>query len=91
LRANRRFDARRDDTEPDIVDALQKAGWKVWRELPVDLLLWHPVKGYRTLEAKSEGKPLVPKKGPQEAFIALTGCPIVNNGEDAIKAVEPSP
>lgn len=87
-RANKRHDARRDDTEPAIVDALRKAGWHVWRELPVDLLCWHPVKGYRTLECKSEGKPLVPKEGPQEAFIALTGCPIVNNGVDAIRSVE---
>lgn len=30
--------ARRDDSEPEIVSALEKAGWEVHRELPVDLL-----------------------------------------------------
>ena len=85
---NKRLNARRDDTEKAIIEGLEKAGWTVWRELPVDLLLWRADKGYRVLENKSEGKPLVPKKGPQTEFVELTGCPIVNNAIDAIKAVE---
>lgn len=85
---NMRFAPRRDNTEPAIVEALKKAGWHVWRKLPVDLLLWHPQKGFDTLECKSVGKPLKPKEGPQEAFIALTGCKIVSDPEQAIKAVQ---
>lgn len=34
----RRHDAKRDEAEPEIVAALEKAGWEVYRELPVDLL-----------------------------------------------------
>lgn len=34
----RRFNAKRDEAEPAIVEALEKAGWEVHRELPVDLL-----------------------------------------------------
>lgn len=34
----RRFNAKRDEAEPEIVQALEKAGWEVHRELPVDLL-----------------------------------------------------
>ncbi len=88
---NRRYDAKRDDTEPDIVEALEKAGWHVWRELPVDLLAWRADKGYRVLEAKSLGVPLKPKKGPQADFVGVTGCPIVNNPEQALEAVCQSP
>jgi hypothetical protein len=87
---NLRYDARRDDTEPSIVEALQKAGWHVWRKLPVDLLAWHPVHGYRCLEAKSEGKPLKPKDGPQKEFVEITGCPIVNDPEKALEVLRDS-
>lgn len=86
---NRRFAARRDDSEPEIIEALNKAGWKVWRSLPVDLLLYHPGRNqFRVLEAKSIGKPLKPKPGPQERFVTATGCPIVDNPEDALKALQ---
>lgn len=34
----RRFNAKRDEAEPAIVEALEQAGWEVHRELPVDLL-----------------------------------------------------
>jgi hypothetical protein len=34
----RRFNAKRDESEPAIVEALEKAGFEVHRELPVDLL-----------------------------------------------------
>lgn len=35
---NRRYDAKRDQSEPKIVEALEKAGWEVERELPIDLI-----------------------------------------------------
>lgn len=86
---NLRFNARRDDTEPAIVAALEKAGWQVWRKLHVDLLCYHAATDtYRPLECKSTGKPLKPKKGPQKAFIDATGCPIVNTPEMAIESVK---
>lgn len=34
----RAHNAKRDAVEPEIVEALEKAGWEVHRELPVDLL-----------------------------------------------------
>lgn len=34
----RGHNAKRDAAEPPIVEALEKAGWEVHRELPVDLL-----------------------------------------------------
>jgi hypothetical protein len=80
--ASRAFYARRDTTEAQIIAELEAQGWHVWRKLPVDLLLWRHGDGFRTLECKSIGKPLVPKKGPQEAFIALTGTQIVNKAQD---------
>lgn len=56
----RRFDAKRDAAEPAIVQALQAAGWTVYRELPVDLLaLKRTAAGVtvRLLEAKTaQGK-----------------------------------
>lgn len=84
-----RFAARRDDTELQIVAALEKAGWHVWRKLPVDLLLFHVEHGYRVLEVKSEGKPLKPKPGPQADFVAVTGCPIVNSPGQALMQITP--
>lgn len=87
-RGNKRHDARRDAGESEIIEALQKAGWLVWRSLPVDLLCYHAsTDTFRTLEVKSPGVPLKPKDGPQKDFCELTGCPIVNNPESAIEAV----
>lgn len=91
MRSNHKYGVRRDEGEPQIVEALEKAGWHVWRELPVDLLLYKPGIGFKALECKAPDKPLKPKKGPQEAFIALTGVAIVNNGIDAIREVEREP
>lgn len=56
----RRFDAKRDQAEPAIVEALEKTGWEIYRELPVDLLALKRVNGQvlvRLLEAKTaQGK-----------------------------------
>ena len=86
---NKRHDARRDDTEPAIIEALEAAGWLVWRDLPVDLLCYHPaLDTFKTLECKSEDKPLVPKKGKQLEFVMATGCPIVKTPEAALAALK---
>ena len=85
---NKRHDARRDDTEPAIIEALEAAGWDVWRELPVDLLCYHPATDtFKTLECKSKDKPLKPKPGKQTEFIEQTGCPIVKTPEAALIAL----
>lgn len=76
-----RYDAKRDDTEPGIIRDLEKRGYFVWRRLPVDLLVWHPVFGFDCIEAKSAGKPLKPKDGPQKEFVELTKCPIINSAD----------
>jgi hypothetical protein len=56
----RRFDAKRDKAEPAIVEALEKSGWEIHRELPVDLLALKRVNGevrVKLLEAKTaQGK-----------------------------------
>lgn len=52
----RRFNAKRDEAEPAIVEALEKAGWEVHRELPVDLLCLKREGNYmrvKLLEAKT--------------------------------------
>ena len=94
--ANRRWDAKRDASEPDIVDALQKAGCTVWRDLPVDLLVRKPgdPPGWlRVMECKTltpTGKVQRAAKGRREAqelFIAATGCPVVGTPEQALEAV----
>ena len=62
---NRRHDAKRDAAELGIVKALEKAGWEVYRELPVDLLCLKRVKDGRIqvklLEAKTAQGKLNPK------------------------------
>lgn len=54
---NRRFNAKRDEGEPLIVEALEKAGWHVWTTLPVDLLLWKPAAGTSAGRAKRPTMP----------------------------------
>jgi len=52
----RGHNAKRDAIEPEIVSALEKAGWEVHRELPVDLLCLKRVGNVvkvRLLECKS--------------------------------------
>jgi Holliday junction resolvase len=47
-----RYAKKRDKSEPEIVEALQAAGFKVWRELPVDLLAYRAGRFY-VLECKT--------------------------------------
>ena len=82
---------KRDDSEKDIVAALEKAGFRVWRDLPVDLLTWRPDKGFQLLENKtptSTGKRRKRRdQEAQEAFVKLTGTPIALTPEEALKAL----
>lgn len=51
---NRRYNAKRDESEPDIVEKLEKAGWEVHRELPVDLLCMKLVTAEQLLRVLSK-------------------------------------
>lgn len=86
-----RRDAKRDASEPDIVDALEKAGFHVWRRLPIDLLTWRYDKGFQPLEVKTPTKTGKRRarsdQEAQDAFLALTGCPIALTPEDALRAL----
>jgi len=92
--ANRRWDAKRDAAEPDIVKALEAAGCTVWRELVVDLIVrvhTDPPGVLRMMEVKTptpSGKlPRDKRREAQEAFIAATGTPVVGTPEQALSAL----
>ena len=80
--------AKRDLSEPAIVDALQKLGALVYRELPVDLLVFYRGR-FMVLECKTEGQPKHSRKRckGQDDFIKATGCPVVKTPEMALTAV----
>jgi hypothetical protein len=87
-----RRQSKRDKAEPGVVDALEAAGVRVYRELPVDLLVHRSAWGpgwYRCLEVKTPGEPKHSKgrcEG-QDEFIAETGCPVVKTPTEALDAV----
>lgn len=85
--------AKRDDSEPGIIQALEKAGWHVWPDLPVDLLAWKEGHGFRVLEVKTPQGKKDPKarmrkrQVDQLVFLATTGAPVVCTPEQALAAV----
>lgn len=86
-----RWANKRDHSEPAIRQALEKAGFRVWDKLPVDLLTWRPDKGFQLLENKTPTKTGKRRKRTdqkaQDAFIALTGTPVALTPEAALKAL----
>ena len=90
-----RHAARRDAAEPDIVKALHAAGFRTWRHLPVDLLVWRADRGFAVLEVKTPtrtGKRRSRRdQEAQAAFIADTGCPVVLTPLDALQALKVTP
>jgi hypothetical protein len=86
-----RYAKKRDTSEPEIVQALEKAGYHVWRELPVDLLVWRPDMGFALLENKTPTKTGKRRKRTdqkaQDEFVKLTGTPVVLTPEDALRAL----
>lgn len=66
----RSHNARRDESEPEIVSALERAGWEVHRELPVDLLCLKQVDGKfhvkllecKTAQGKKKPKAVIDKR-----------------------------
>jgi len=88
----RRF-VRRDIAEAPIVQALEAAGFMVWRLIkPCDLLVWRADKGWRALEVKTpvtaSGNPAKRKdQQKQKDFLELTGTPIVKSAIEALLAL----
>jgi hypothetical protein len=92
--SNRRYDAKRDKSEPAIVKALKAAGYDVWRKLAVDLCIrrpyWEPGV-FLHLEAKTpsnkrNGHRIDKRQRTQIEFIAKTGVPRVTTPAAALEA-----
>ena len=88
----RRWAARSDSSRSLIVEAIRKAGWRVWDiRWPVDVLCWRRDKGFRCLEIKTDkGKRkqriVIDKRSTdQNEFIELTGTPRVCTPEAALE------
>lgn len=89
-----RYAKRIDKSQPDIVEALHKAGWDVWViSWPVDLLCWKAGHGFKVLECKTlygkrNPKPITDKRQKEQIeFLKLTGAPIVCTPMEALLAV----
>lgn len=80
---------KRDCVEPQVIEALEKAGWHVWQHLPVDLLCWKVGHGFHLLEVKTGKRKLRP--GGQTNFVQTTGCPVVRTPMEALKALGAGP
>jgi len=90
-----RYAAKRDQSEPAIVAALEKAGCKVWRNLPVDLLVRVPrdppgvarLIECKTPKGKDQSLKLRKDQEAQAEFIALTGTAYATNPTEALQAL----
>ena len=82
--------AKRDLAEPSVVEALEAAGYMVWRELPCDLLVFRAGRFY-CLEVKTATKsgktPIRKDRAKQNSFCELTGTPRVTSAEMALRAL----
>ena len=82
----------KDLSEPDIRDALEKAGFQVWDVLPCDLLTWRADRGFQTLECKTPTKAGKQRKRKdqkaQDEFLALTRTPVALSPQEALRALE---
>lgn len=88
----RGYNAKRDHAEPAIVEALERAGWEVFRELPTDLLVYKPSKGWRVLETKTKRKAdgsavLDKRQAKQAGFCLRTHTAYVTTPEEALRAL----
>lgn len=82
-----RYATKRDAVEPDIIEALEKAGAEVWQlDEPCDLL--YRFRGrWGVMECKDpKARPRKTQKR-QNDFIERTQCPIVRNPQQAIEAL----
>lgn len=81
-----RIAKKRDANEPEIVEALESIGVRVWRlDRPCDLLtlyrgIWRPLE-VKMPDSKRKDQPA------QASFLQSTGTPIVHNRLEALRAV----
>jgi len=84
----RRYAAKRDIAELEVVSALESIGVLVWRmDVPCDLLCFWRGRFF-CLEVKTGKRGTRACQVSQGKFLALTGTPIVRSGEQAIIAAE---
>ena len=82
--------AKRDAAEPDIIEALEKAGAFVYRlNQPVDLLVQY--RGWHLLEVKTPGnhagKAGDKRQEAQAAFCKAFNVPVVRTPDEALEAI----
>ena len=91
-----RHDAKSDANQPEIVQAIRKAGWEAHIvRRPCDLFCWHPRHDiWAALEVKDpskvrkDGKPIHDARMEEQAeFLDRTGTPVVTTPEEAILAL----
>ncbi len=96
MRGNKRWDAKRDKSEPAIFDALVAAGYDVYRDLRTDLVLrkpyWEPGV-FLLLEAKTpankrNGARIDKRQKAQIEFLKRTGVPRVTTPAMAVEAAK---
>lgn len=87
-----RYARRRDRNEPDIIEAVAKAGWSCWRlDRPCDLLVWKEGRGFMALEVKvphgkKSPKAVIDKRQEeQNDFLARTNAARVTTAEEALR------
>jgi hypothetical protein len=83
-----------DLSQAEIIEALEKAGWEVFRHLPVDLLCRRRRDGKlalieaKTRRAKKSNQVLLDKRQRTQAeFCERTGTPYVTTAEEALRAL----
>ena len=83
-----------DLSQAAIIEALEKAGWEVFRHLPVDLLCRRRRDGKlalieaKTRRAKKSNQVLLDKRQRAQAeFCERTGTPYVTTAEEALRAL----
>lgn len=93
----RSHNAKRDESEPAIVEALEAAGWEVHRELPIDLLCLKQINGKfhvkllecKTARGKRKPKAVIDKRQEtQNAFCERWNISKPTNADEALLAVE---
>lgn len=87
---------RRDDAEPGVVKALEKAGWEIHKKLPTDLLALKHVAGelviklveVKTPKGKKKPRPIIDKRQiEQNAFLERHKIPRTTTPFEALLAV----
>ncbi len=91
-----RHAAKGDANQPEIVEAIRKAGWEAHIvRRPCDLFCWHPLHDvWLPLEVKDpskvtkSGKPVHDSRMEEQArFLERTGTPVVTTAEEALLAL----